>query len=155
MPNAGIGAMQQATTGDARPAPRPMPRALAQPRPPHAAPSRRPARGAVLGPALGFACGAIFWQAVGFSSLLTAVLPDGTGDAASARHIETAANQLETGSLPTIYRVDAAACTSLELDRQSNRTVERPCPPEGLALRLNDGDNREDLANLAAEYGIR
>ena len=44
---------------------------------------------------------------------------------------------IETGSLPSIHRVDPASCTSLELDRvAANRTVVRPCPSDGLALRL-------------------
>ncbi len=60
-----------------------------------------------------------------------------------------------TGSLPTIVHVDPANCTGLELDRQTNRTVVRPCPADGLALRLDNGDAREDLAILAAEYDTR
>ena len=62
---------------------------------------------------------------------------------------------IETGSLPSIHRVDPASCTSLELDRvAANRTVVRPCPSDGLALRLDTGTDREDLAVLA-DYGAR
>lgn len=58
-------------------------------------------------------------------------------------------NAIETGSLPTILRIDPARCISLELDRLSNRTAARPCPPDGLALRLESGGERGDLAVLA------
>lgn len=131
-------------------------RASLQTRAPHASPPRRPGRGTALGAALGFACGAIFWHAAGLSTLIFTDPRDGGGSsAAPARRAQVGAEALETGSLPTIYRVDPAACTSLELDRHSNRTVVRPCPSDGLALRLDQGDDREDLANLAADYGMR
>jgi hypothetical protein len=109
---------------------------------------RRPARGAAFGTAIGFACGAVFWHALGIAGLYVKAPTDPKGKAAYAL-ADAGGTPLETGSLPTIYRVDPAACTSLELDRQANRTVERPCPADGLALRLDSGDDREDLAILA------
>ena len=108
---------------------------------------RRPRRAAV-GIVVGFACGAVFWHALGIAGHYVKAPANPTGDAAYALADAGGASPLETGSLPTIHRVDPAACTSLELDRQSNRTVERPCPADGLALRLDNGDDREDLAIL-------
>lgn len=108
---------------------------------------RRP-RSAALGTAIGFACGAVFWHALGIAGLYVKAPANPTGDAAYALADAGGASPLETGSLPTIHRVDPAVCTSLELDRQSNRTVERRCPADGLALRLDNGDDREDLAIL-------
>jgi hypothetical protein len=105
-------------------------------------------RTAVLGTAFGFACGAVFWHALGIAGLYVKAPANPTGDAAYALADAGGASPIETGSLPTIHRVDPAVCTSLELDRQSNRTVERPCPADGLALRLDNGDAREDLAVL-------
>ena len=52
--------------------------------------------------------------------------------------------------LPTIYLIDPANCTALLLDRGTNRTVVRPCPSNGLALRLEPVGGREDLAGLAS-----
>ncbi len=109
---------------------------------------RRPWRTAALGTAIGFACGAVFWHALGIAGLYVKAPANPTGDAAYALADASGASPLETGSLPTIHRVDPAVCTSLELDRQTNRNVERPCPADGLALRLDNGDDREDLAIL-------
>jgi hypothetical protein len=103
---------------------------------------------AALGTAIGFACGAVLWHALGVAGLYVKAPANPTGEAAYALADAGATGPIETGSLPTIHRVDAAACTSLELDRQSNRTVERPCPADGSALRLDNGDAREDLAIL-------
>lgn len=148
--------MQGGATGDARAALRTTPRATAQPRGPHASLSRRPGRGTALGAAFGFVCGVIFWHAAGLSARVFTDLGDGGSNSPAPEHrVEVGADVIETGSLPTIYRVDPAACTGLELDRQSNRTIMRPCPPDGLALRLDAGDDREDLANLTADYGMR
>jgi hypothetical protein len=112
---------------------------------------RWPARGAAAASAIGFACGAVFWHAVGFASLNIKAPAGPNGEAAYALADAGGTRDIETGSLPSIYRVNPAACTSLELDRQSNRTVERPCPADGLALRLNGGDEREDLAILVGD----
>jgi hypothetical protein len=103
---------------------------------------------AALGTAIGFACGAVFWHALGIAGLYVKAPANPTGEAAYALADAGGTSPIETGSLPTIHRVDPGACTSLELDRQSNRTVERPCPADGLALRLDNGDDREDLAIL-------
>jgi hypothetical protein len=103
--------------------------------------------------AIGFACGAIFWHATGFWSFVSDVMLNSAGGATfTARAVSPAADRLETGSLPTIYRVEPGSCTSLELDRQANRTVIRPCPSDGLALRLDAGNDREDLAVLVPGY---
>lgn len=71
----------------------------------------------------------------------------------AAAHELAREGAVEAANLPVIHYVDPAVCTSLELDRQTNRTTMRPCPKEGLALRL-DTDAREDLAILA-EPGLR
>lgn len=82
------------------------------------------------------------------------VLDPAGGDAVVARDPDAGFGGIETGSLPSIHLVDPANCTSLELDREANRTVVRPCPSDGLALRLDTGTDREDLAILAG-YGAR
>jgi hypothetical protein len=56
-------------------------------------------------------------------------------------------------SLPTIYLVDPANCTALILDRKTNSTEMRPCPHEGLALRLDPDGERESLAAVGASSG--
>jgi hypothetical protein len=137
--------MVKSTTGGERP--RQQPRSQA----PEATPTetvRRPGRGTALGTAIGFACGAVFWHALGFAGVHFKAPADPKGEAAYALADAGGASPLETGSLPTIYRVDPAVCTILELDRQANRTVDRPCPADGLALRLDSGDDREDFAIL-------
>lgn len=86
---------------------------------------------------------------------MTDVVFDAPGsDAVVARGPDADFGGIETGSLPSIHLVDPASCTSLELDRQANRTVVRPCPSDGLALRLDAGNDREDLAVLA-DYEAR
>lgn len=108
--------------------------------------ARRTLRAALLWGALGFFAGAIFWHAVGFWTFVSEVVLNRGGGAAFTR--EAAAAQPE---LPVIYLIDPASCTALELDRTANRTAVRPCPPEGLALRLEPGGDREDLAVLTRE----
>lgn len=71
-------------------------------------------------------------------------------EAVAAQARSTAGEQIETGSLPTIVRIDPSSCTSLELDRSSNRTAVRPCPRDGIALRHETGSDRGDLALIAA-----
>jgi hypothetical protein len=134
MPNAGIGAMQQAAIDGRR-------RVLRRAPPSARTPPRGRARGAALWATLGFACGAIGWHAIGFWTMMTDVTRGGEAVVVLAAD----AGVIETSSLPSIYRVDPASCTSLELDRNVNRTVVRPCPPDGLALRLDTGNAREDL----------
>jgi hypothetical protein len=105
-------------------------------------------RGAALWTTIGFVCGAIFWHAVGFWTFMSDMMFN--GDAAAASHqAELSSDPIETGSLPTIYRIDPASCTSLELDRLSNRIEVRPCPNEGLALRLESETTRGDMAVIA------
>jgi hypothetical protein len=116
-------------------------------------PTRGPVRGAMACGAIGFACGAIFWHATGFWSFVSdVVLNSAGGDTVMADDARPSADTLVTGSLPTIYRVEPGNCTSLELDRHANRTVIRPCPSDGLALRLDAGNDREDLAVLVPGY---
>jgi hypothetical protein len=137
--------MQHAATDGARPLVRPAARSRA--------PQSGWAPGAALGTVLGFVAGAIFWHAAGLAGFVADHHAHRSVD--QAQRLDGKSAELVTGSLPTIYRVDPASCTSLELDRASNRTIMRPCPREGIALRLDNGDDREDLAKLAAEYGIR
>ena len=108
--------------------------------------TRRGRRGAALWTTVGFVCGAVFWHAVGFWNFVGDIAFNQGGDSAAALSPAQQDNSIVTGSLPIVYRVDPASCTSLELDRQSNRTVVRPCPGDGLALRLDAGNDREDLA---------
>jgi hypothetical protein len=112
---------------------------------------RRPGRGGAVASAIGFACGAVFWHALGVAGLQVKAPDNPNGGNAYALADVGGTSDIETGSLPTIHRVDPNACTSLQLDRQSNRTVERPCPAGGLALRLDGGDDREDLAVLVGD----
>jgi hypothetical protein len=111
-----------------------------------AAPEKTPTRGragAAIWAAVALACGSPAVGALGAEVGKTASMT------LAAAHALAASGALELATLPTIHHVDPAVCTSLELDRQSNRTVARPCPPGGLTLRLDDGTAREDLAILA------
>lgn len=76
------------------------------------------------------------------------------GETAAAHEVQQSGELIETGSLPSIYRVDPATCTSIELDRRANRTAKRSCPREGLALRLESDEKHADLA-VVAEPGVR
>lgn len=71
---------------------------------------------------------------------------ESAGMTLAAAHALAGSGAMDMVELPTIHNVDPGACTTLVLDRQSNQTVERPCPRDGLALRLDEGDTREDLA---------
>jgi hypothetical protein len=145
----GIGEMQAATLEreQLRPAyaAEPLPGALPLGEP-VSRKARRTVRTAILWGALGFFSGAIFWHAVGFWTFVSGAILNRGGDVAFAR--EVAAAQPE---LPVIYLIDPASCTALELDRTANRTAVRPCPREGLALRLEASGDREDLAVLTRE----
>ncbi len=88
----------------------------------------------------------VFWHLVGFWSFVGDIAFNPDSDNAAALSPAQPVSPIETGSLPTVYRVDPASCTGLELDRTTNRTVARPCPVDGLALRLDAGNDREDLA---------
>lgn len=126
----------------------------AAPEAPGASPAARPRRhirGAALWTTVGFVAGAVFWHAVGFWTFMSQLVFDGENVPAQsvAAPAPLDGSEIETGSLPTILRIDPARCISLELDRLSNRTAARPCPPNGLALRLESGGERGDLALLA------
>ena len=110
---------------------------------------RRTSRGTALWAILGFASAAIFWHESGLWELVSAVVTNPDSKAAASGHPDLAADPIETGSLPSIHIVDPASCTDLELDRQANRTIMRACPSDGLALRLDAGNDRGDLAALA------
>jgi hypothetical protein len=146
MPKSGVGAMQVATMErePSRPVDAAKPGAEIPRKP------RRSVRTALLWGALGFFAGAIFWHAIGFWSFVSDVVLNREGGTVFAR---AAAARLDAPpqELPVIYLVDPASCTALELDRAANRTALRPCPREGLALRLEQGGDREDLAILTRE----
>ena len=109
---------------------------------------RRTKRAALLWAAFGFFAGAIFWHAVGFWTFVSEFVLNGNGGAAFAREVASPLDASAHPELPIIYLIDPASCTALELDRKANRTAVRPCPREGLALRLETGGDREDLAVL-------
>jgi len=108
--------------------------------------ARRPSAAAVIAAALGVIGGVMLWQGAETRSADAAA----TSEEIVAGEAVLAGETLVTGSLPTIYHVDPATCTSLALDREANRTLRRPCPRDGIALRLDTGMEREDLAILAA-----
>ena len=113
--------------------------------------ARRPRyRSALLWCAGGFFAGALFWYAVGFWRFVSDVVLDSGPQLAPAI---TVVAKPEGASLPTIYLVDPANCTALVLDRKTNRTEMRPCPQEGLALRLEPDSERESLAAVGALSG--
>lgn len=62
-----------------------------------------------------------------------------------------AASEAPAPNPQTVYMVDPTNCTALELDRPAKRTLVRPCPDGGLALRLESAGRREDMAGLAAK----
>jgi hypothetical protein len=136
MPMSGINTMRD-TLHDARTAPAPTPGV-----------GRRMSRGAALWATIGFVSGAVFWHGSGLWDVVSAEVAKPNSVGASG-HADLAADPMETGSLPSIHIVDPARCTGLELDRQANRTIMRACPSDGLALRLDAGNDRSDLAALA------
>ena len=106
-------------------------------------------RGSALWVTLGIVVGAICCQAVGLPSLVAGMAPDPSGDAWPDRHLSHAGDLVETGSLPSIHRVDQARCTSLALDRSTNRILAGRCPVDGLTVRLEGDSDRGDLPRLA------
>jgi hypothetical protein len=104
-------------------------------------------RTALVWGGLGFITGAVFWHAVGFWDFMSAVVLNSGPDTELVR-IAAARQQPGADELPTIYLVDPRSCTALELDRSANRTAVRPCPSDGLSLRLQPLRSREDLAVL-------
>jgi hypothetical protein len=95
---------------------------------------------------LGFLAGAVFWHAVGFWTFVSDAVFNGSHDGGRGMSflMGMAGGQSDI-TLPTIFLVDPASCTALALDRGSNSTSVRPCPKEGLALRLEPPGKREDL----------
>jgi hypothetical protein len=106
-------------------------------------PRRRSYRTALLWAAGGFLGGALFWYAVGFWQFVSDVVLDPAPSAAAEMTVVAQPSEI---SPPTIYLVDPANCTALILDRKTNSTVMKPCPQEGLALRLEASSERESLA---------
>ena len=104
---------------------------------------KRAWRGSALWVTLGIVGGAICCQAVGLPSLVAGMARD------EDRHLSYAGDPVETGSLPSIHRVDQARCTSLALDRSANRILAGRCPDDGLALRLEGDSDRGDLPRVA------
>jgi len=111
--------------------------------------AKRPSGLTAIGAALGVIGGVVLWQ--GTAPKTSAVVQTLEETAAAATGVLPADGMLVTGSLPTIHHIDPATCTSLALDREKNRTLRRPCPPNGIALRLDGGMQREDLAILARD----
>ena len=92
-------------------------------------------------------CGAIFaGGSISSPALAGEAKAESAGMTLAAAHALAGSGAMDMVELPTIHNVDPSACTTLVLDRQANHTVERPCPRDGLALRLDEGDTREDLA---------
>ena len=118
-----------------------------------AAAVRRPARGAALWATIGFVSGAVFWHAVGFWTFMSELVLNGR-EASASQDLPLAGADIETGSLPRIYHVNPQNCVSLVLDRGTNYTAARPCPREGMALRLDTESEREDIA-VIADAGLR
>jgi hypothetical protein len=96
---------------------------------------------------LGFLAGAIFWHVLGFGSFAPAV---GLNRTSGARAADASLPLAPASAVPTtVVLVDADRCTALALDRRSKLTEARPCPKDGLALRLEpDSGARGDLAVL-------
>ena len=109
---------------------------------------RRGQRNGIVWGALGFCAGAIFWHAVGFWGFVSDAVLAGASDTELVR-VADARAQLQPGESPTIHLIDPRKCTALELDRGTNRTAVRPCPSDGLSLRLEPGRTRADMAALA------
>jgi hypothetical protein len=95
---------------------------------------------------IGFIACAVFCTALGFwqSRPVTegAIAPT-VPALKSATLISPAAS-----ALPSIYLVDPANCSALQLNRETNSTELRPCPSTGLALRLDPETPREDMAGV-------
>ena len=110
---------------------------------------KRAWRGAALWVTLGIVGGAIGCQAIGLPSLLASRALSPAGEASPQHRQAYAGDPIETGSLPTIHRVDQAHCTSLALDRSANRILAGRCPADGLTLRLEGESDRGDLPLIA------
>jgi len=111
---------------------------------------KRPSAIAAIGAALGVIGGVVLWHSMASQRPDMPQTPEATANTLAAAL--PADGTLVTGSLPTIHHIDPATCTSLALDRRKNRTLRRPCPPDGIALRLDSGSEREGLAILATDF---
>jgi len=116
-------------------------------------------RSAIVWGGVGFLAGAAFWHAVGFWAFVSNVVLNGAagtyGEGVRAQAPAALVAQSSDMRLPTVYLIDPANCTALALDRPSNRTEQTPCPDGGLALRLEPGSEREDLAVLTAAQTLQ
>jgi hypothetical protein len=96
----------------------------------------------------GFLIGASFWTAVSevanHGSAIAAV-----NFALAKAHAATVDAKRPQRALQAMLIIHPANCSALVLDRALNSTVARPCPPGGLALRLERDGVRDDLANVA------
>lgn len=106
--------------------------------------ARRPLAWGVIG----FVIGASFWTAV------SGVAHHGNPIAAinfalADAHAATADGRRPQRALQAMLIIHPANCSALVLDRALNSTVIRPCPPGGLALRLERDGARDDLASVA------
>ena len=112
--------------------------------------AKRPSAVTAIGAALGVIGGVVLWQSTTSQPSDPVQISEETATAVVGAL--PADEMLMTGSLPTIHHIDPATCTSLALDRGNNRTLRRPCPPDGTALRLDGDMLREDLAILATDF---
>lgn len=98
---------------------------------------RRPRHGGPLWATLGFACGAVLWHVTSLGA------QDAMPPPSVAGSLPVTAPP-EAGSQTAVYHVAEERCSALVLDRAANRTTLRPCPAEGLALRLEAAGGRAD-----------
>lgn len=110
-------------------------------------PRRSGYRAALLWSIGGFLAGALFWYAAGFWRFVSDIVLD-------PPTTMTAIAQPSDVTLPTIYLVDPVNCTALILHRKTNSTEMRPCPPQGLALRLKANSERASLAAVSDPTAI-
>jgi hypothetical protein len=110
---------------------------------------KRAWRGNALWVTLGIVGGAIFCQAFGLPSIVADIARGPDAETSLQGHQLNPGDSIETGSLPSIHRVDQARCTSLALERTTNRTLARRCPKDGLTLRLEGDSDRGDLPRVA------
>jgi hypothetical protein len=106
-------------------------------------------RGTALWASLCVVGGAIGGHAVGLPSLVAGMVRSSAGEASPQHRQAQAGDPIETGSVPSIHRVDQARCTSLALDRSANRTLAGRCPADGLTLRLEGDNDRGELPRVA------
>jgi hypothetical protein len=92
----------------------------------------------------------VFGQAFGVWALISEVVlyaaPMASAKSALADAPTTTFHAGPEMALQAVLLVDPANCTALVLDRSANSTATGPCPPTGLALRLERDGTRADLA---------